>query len=525
MRKHLLPLALVCCMVFATTSQALAENVLKWSSKGDSVTYDPHSANMGSTYCLLRQTYENLVMFDSEMKRRPALATSWKNLDPLTWEFKLRQGVTFHNGDSFTANDVIFSIKRAQGPGSDIKKGVETVEKVVAVDDYTVKIITKEPNPLLPEMLAMVYFMSEKWCKEHDCLQATSWKGKEESYAVRHANGTGPFILVSREPEMKTVWEKNPKWWGLKDCPVDIDKMVFTPIVNDSTRVAAMLSGEIDFLLDPPLQDLPRLEKNAKIKLKNTTQLRTIFLGMDQFSDQLRSCNIKGKNPFKDVRVRKAMHMAINVNAIQNKVMRGLSMPANVIVPPGINGYPQDLDKARPDYNPKAAKKLLAEAGYPDGFEVTLDCPNNRYINDEKIAQAVVGMLGKIGIRINLSSQSKTLHMPKITERRTDFYMLGWGYSYPDAHNNFIYLLDSKSNWNGGHISIPKVDELIAGMAKEMDKTKRDAMIREVFEIMVDQQLYLPLHHQVIVWAMNKKFDLPMEPRSRPLFCFGRFVK
>lgn len=523
--KRFVKLAVLFFVVFALVSPVKAENVLRWSSKGDSVTFDPHSANMGSTYCIIRQTYENLVMFDYDMKPRPALAVSWKIVNPTTWEFKLRQGVKFHDGRPFTAEDVAFSIERAKGPGSDIKQGVETVKEVKVIDDYTVQVITKEPNPLLPEMLAMVYFMSKGWCEEHGVVQATSWKGKEESYAVRHANGTGPFILESREPDMKTVWRKNPDWWRLKDCPVDIDKMVYTPIVNDSTRVAAMLSGELDFLLDPPLQDLPRLKKNKDIKVKNTTQLRTIFLGMDVSSDELRSCSVKEKNPLEDVRVRKAMYLAIDIEGIHKKVMRNLSMPANIIVPPGINGYPEDLDKARPACDPEAAKKLLAEAGYPDGFEITLDCPNNRYINDEKICQAVVGMLGKIGIIVNLSSQSKTLHMPKITEHKTDFYMLGWGYSYPDAHNCFMYLLDSKSNWNGGGIAMPRVDELIAGMAQEMDKAKRDAMIREIFEISVDQQLYLPLHHQVIIWAMNKKFDIPMEPRDRPLFCYGRFVK
>ena len=525
MPRSYLKMAVLLFVLFAMAVPAKAENVLRWSSKGDSVTFDPHSANMGSTYCIVRQTYENLAMFDPEMKLRPALAVSWKILNPTTWEFKLRKGVKFHDGRPFTSADVVFSIGRAQGPGSDIKKGVDTIKEVKAIDDYTVHVITKEPNPLLPEMLAMVYFMSKGWCEEHKSAQATSWAGKEESYAVRHANGTGPFILVSREPNMKTVWRKNPNWWGLKERPVDIDKMIYTPISNDSTRVAAMLSGELDFLLDPPLQDLPRLKRNKNIKVTSTSQLRTIFLGMDVSRDELRSSNIKGKNPFKDVRVRKAMYMAIDINGIHKKVMRNLSLPANIIVPPGINGYPADLDKARPAYDPEGAKKLLTEAGYPNGFEVTLDTPNNRYINDEKISQAVVGMLGKIGIKVNLSSQSKTLHMPKITKHNTDFYMLGWGYSYPDAHNCFMYLLDSKSNWNGGKISVPRVDALITGMAQEMDKTKRDAMIREVFEISVNQQLYLPLHHQVIVWAMNKKFDIPMEPRSRPLFSYGRFVK
>jgi peptide/nickel transport system substrate-binding protein len=332
-------------------------------------------------------------------------------------------------------------------------------------------------------------------------------------------------MLQSREPDIKTVLVKNPNWWGLKEYPHNIDRIVYTPITNAATRVAAMLSGELDFLLDPPLQDLPRLEKNPDIKLQQTPQLRSIFYGLEQRNDELRSSNIKGKNPLKDVRVRRAMNMAIDVESIKKKVMRGLSVPANIIVPPGIHGYPEDLDKARPPYDVEKAKKLLAEAGYPDGFEINLDCPNDRYNNDEKICQATVGMLGKIGIKVNLVSQPKTLHFPKITTRNTDFYMLGWGYAYPDAHFNFVNMMHSESAWNGGGITIPRVDELTDAMAKEMDTAKRDAMIREVFEITTDQQVFLALHHQVIVWALGKKFEMPMEPRDEPRFCWGRFVE
>ncbi len=522
MKRNILKISIVFFLAFALATPAMAENVFRWASQGDAVTFDPHSANMSPTFLQLKQVYEPLVSFSANIEKEPYLAESWGLVNPTTWEFKLRRGVTFHDGTPFTAEDVVFSINRAKGPGSDVKEPLKTVKEIEIIDDYTVKIITDGPNPLLPDFLTQFFIMSKKWSEKHGVTKATSWKGKEESYAVRHANGTGAFILQSREPDIKSVLVKNTNWWGLKQNPHNIDKIIYTPIANAATRVAALLSGEVDFLLDPPLQDLPRIKKNPNLKLQQTPQLRTIFYGLEQRLDELRSSNIKGKNPFKDVRVRKAMHMAIDIKGIQKKVMRGFSVPANIIVPPGIYGYPEDLDKARPPYDLEKARKLMAEAGYPDGFEVNLDCPNNRYNNDEKICQATVGMLGKIGIKVNLVAQPKSLHFPKLTTRKTDFYMLGWGYAYPDAHFNFVWMMHSDSTWNGGGITNPRVDELIDAMAKEIDKKKRDAMIREVFEITTNEQVYLPLHHQVIVWGMSKKIEIPMEPRDEPQFAWAR---
>ena len=525
MKRNILMLTVIFILAFTLTSPAMAENVFRWASQGDAVTFDPHSANMSPTFLQLKQVYEPLVSYDWKIDKEPYLAESWRLVDPTTWEFKLRRGVTFHDGTPFTAEDVIFSINRAKGPGSDVKEPLKTVKDMTIIDDYTVRVITNGPNPLLPDFLTQFFIVSKKWCEKHGVTQATSWKGKEESYAVRHANGTGAFMLQLRDPDIKSVLVKNPNWWGLEKHPHNIDKIIYTPIANAATRVAALLSGEVDYLLDPPLQDLPRIEKEPNLKTQQTPQLRTIFFGLEQRLDELRSSNIKGKNPFQDPRVRQAMHMAIDIKGIQKKVMRGLSVPANIIVPPGIYGYPADLDKARPPYNVEKAKKLLAEAGYPDGFEVSLDCPNNRYNNDEKICQASVGMLGKIGIKVNLVAQPKSLHFPKITNHKTDFYMLGWGYAYPDAHFNFVNMMHSESAWNGGGITNPRIDELIDAMAMEIDQQKRDAMIREVFEITTNEQVYLPLHHQVIVWGMSKNIEMPMEPRDEPQFCWTRILK
>jgi peptide/nickel transport system substrate-binding protein len=522
MRNVILKGIFVVFLACVMTTPVIAENVLRWASQGDPLTYDPHSANESPTIGASTQVYEALVNRNWNLEKEPSLAVSWEIVNPTTWEFKLRKGVTFHDGTPFTAEDVAFTVKRANGETSDFKNYIKSVVETKILDDYTIQLITSGPNPILADQLTYVFIMSKKWCEKNGVTEATSFKDQEETYAVRHANGTGPFMLELREPDIKTILVKNPNWWGLKQNPHNIDKIIYTPIANAATRVAALLSGEVDFLLDPPLQDLDRIKANPNLKIQQTAQIRTIFYGVDQGSAELRSSNIKGKNPFKDPRVRKAMHMAIDINAIHKKVMRSMSVPANVMTPPGVHGYPKDLDEQRPACDPEKAKALLAEAGYPDGFEVSLDCPNNRYNNDERICQATVGMLGKIGIKVNLVAQPKTLHFPKITGRKTDFYMLGWGVATLDSHYVFTYLLDSEGPWNGSNYSNPRVDELTRAMEVEMDLTKRDKMIRETWEIITDEQVYIPLHHQVIAWGMNKRLEMPMEPNDQPQFRWAR---
>jgi peptide/nickel transport system substrate-binding protein len=509
-------------LVFAVATPAVAENVLRWASQGDALTYDPHSANESPTIGASQQVYEPLVTRNEHYEKVPCLAESWKLINPTTWEFKLRKGVTFHDGTPFTAEDVAFTIKRVKGPTSEFRNYITTITGTKVIDDHTIQILTSGPDPILLNELTVIFMMSKKWCEKNNVTEAQNFKDKQETYTVRHENGTGPFMLQLREPDIRTVLVKNPKWWNLKQYPHNIDKIIYTPIANPATRVAALLSGEVDFLLDPPLQDLDRLRKAPNLKVDQIAQNRSIFLGVDQGSNELRASNIKGKNPFKDKRVRQAMHLAIDINAIQKVIMRGLSVPANTICPPMVHGYPAALDKQRPACDPVKAKQLLAEAGYPNGFEVKLDVPNNRYINDEKIGQAVVGMLGKAGIKVNLDSQPKTLHFPKITNKTSDFYMLGWGVATVDSHYVFTYLLIADGPWNGSKYSTPRIEELTKAMNVEMDQAKRDAMIAEAWKIVTDDVIYIPLHHQVIVWAMNKRLEMPMQPDDQPQFSWAR---
>ena len=496
---------------------ANAENTLRWASQGDALTFDPHSQNEGPTNAANLQVYEPLITRTHKLELEPALATEWKVVNPTTWEFTLRQGVKFHDGADFTAEDVVFTFERAKHEVSDFKGYITSVAEVKAIDDYTVHIITDGPNPILPNQLTQIGIVDKGWAEANNVTKPQDFKGGEETYAVRNANGTGAFKLELREPDVRTITVKNNDWWGLEKYNHNIDKIIYTPIANQATRVSALLSGELDFVLDPPLQDLQRIESTAGLKVVSVNQIRTIFLGMDQGVAELRSSSVKGKNPLADKRVRQAMYQSIDINAIQKKVMRGLSIPAGMITSPGVHGYTDKLD-TRLEYDVEAAKQLMADAGYGDGFDIRLDCPNNRYNNDEAICQAVVGMLGKIGVKVNLEAIPKSLHFPKIQNRETDFYMLGWGVPTLDSHYVFHYLFQSDGPWNATGFNNARIDELAHAMEVETDLAKRDGMIEEVWDAANGDIVYLPLHHQVIAWGMSDKLDLPIVANDSPRF-------
>lgn len=523
MRSVLLGGAALLALSIGTVSEALAKNTLRWASQGDALTMDPHAQNEGPTNTMGQQIYEPLINRNPELELVPSLATEWKAVEPTVWEFKLRPGVKFHDGADLDAEDVVFSINRARSETSDFKGYLTSVTEVLATDAGTVRIVTgKGPNPILPNQLTEVHIMDKGWAEKHNVTKPQNFKGGEETHAVRNANGTGPFRLVRREPDVRTVLEKNPNWWGLAQEPHNVDEIVYTPIKNDATRVAALLSGELDFVLDPPLQDIERLKKTPGLKVLQTPQIRAIFLGMDIARPELRASNVKGKNPFADRRVREAIYRAIDMDAIHTKVMRGLSANAGIITSPGVHGYTKELDQRLP-FDLAKAKALLAEAGYPDGFEVTLSCPNDRYINDEAICQAITGMLGRAGIKVNLRAQTKSIHFQELQNKQQDFYMLGWGVPTLDSHYVFNFLYKTGGGWNHTGYSNPRIDELTAAMETTIDLAKRDALIAEAWKIVKEDMVYIPLHHQVITWVLRDKIEMPIEPQDSPQFAWARF--
>lgn len=500
---------------------------LRWASQGDALTMDPHAQNEGPTTAMNNHVYEGLISRDPKLAKVPGLATSWKPIAADTWEFKLRPDVKFSDGTPLTADDVVFSYNRALAPTSDFRSYISSIKEVKAIDPMTVQIVTNGPNPILPDYTTSIMIMSKAWSEKHNVTKPQSYKDKEETYAVRNAMGTGPYILKQRDPDVRTVMTKNPTYWGAKEFPDYPDELVYTPIKEPATRVAALISGQVDFVLDAPLQDIARIKQTAGLKTEETAQVRSIFLGLDMGSAELKYSDVKGKNPFADKRVRQAMYQAIDVNAIKAKVMRNFSAPAGLITSPGVHGHTPALD-GRLKYDVAAARKLMAEAGYPNGFSVTLDCPNDRYNNDEQICQAVTGMLAQIGIKVDLQARSKTLHFPKLQKKDSSFFLLGWGVPTLDSHYVFTFLYQTSDaakkvgSWNFTGYSNAKLDELADGMLKEVDQAKRDKMIADAWAQVVADMPYLPLHHQLIVWAMSDKVTMPIFANDSPNFKYGK---
>jgi len=500
-----------------------AENTVRWSSQGDALTMDPHAQNEGQTLTMAHQIHQPLIEHNAALQKEPALAREWRLIEPTLWEFDLQQGVYFHDGRPFSADDVVFSFDRARAPTSDMKDVISSVSSVTAIDDRTVHIRTKGPNPILPDQITNILIMSRSWADEYGVTLPQDTASGQETFAVRHTNGTGAFILELREPDVRTILVKNRKWWGLySGHNHNIDRIIYQPIANSATRVAALLSGELDFVSDTPLQDLRRVEATPGLVVKKVPEVRVIFLGLNTSMPELFSSSLKGRNPFSDLRVRLAMNMAVNREAITQRIMRGMAVPAGNIIPPGINGYTKKLDEPI-RFDSDGARRLLAESGYPDGFDLQLDCPNDRYVNDEAICQAVVGMLARVGIRVRLDAKPRTLHFPKLQNNQTDFYMLGWGSATMDAHYHLSFL-GLPNAWNRTGYVNGRLTSLISAMAAETNLMRRNTMIAEASGIIRNAHVYIPLHHQMLAWTMRSYLDLPIQADNQPQFRLARIL-
>jgi peptide/nickel transport system substrate-binding protein len=503
------------------TAVSVEARTLRWARAQDATTLDPHSGNTGPNHVMGHNIYEPLVIRGFDGKLVGALATEWRVLpnDPTVWEFKLRPNVRYHNGNAFTADDVVFSLKRALQPAADMKSLLVSVEDVTKVDDLTVHVKTKGPNPLLVNNLTNLFIMDKEWSEQNNATQVQDLKAKTENFATRNAMGTGPFQLVSREPDQRTVMRRYENYWGKDQIQNDISEIVYRPIPEAATRVAALLSGEVDWVQDLPPQDIERLRTAQGVRVSTGPENRPIFLGMNVGVPELRSSDVKGKNPFAEVRVRQAINTAINREAIQRVVMRGQSQPAGAVASPFINGYTKELD-TWPKYDVAAARKLLADAGYPNGFSTTLHCTNDRYVNDEGICQAVVGMLGQIGIKATLVAQSLRVHFPAIQRGEYDFYLLGWGIPTFDSHYVFNDLYRTKTasagTWNGTGFSDPELDKKIDSLNSEIDPAKRNATIAEIWKQVQANNVYAPIHNQFLAYGMRAEFDIPVDVENTP---------
>lgn len=509
---------LAAVFVAASLAAPAGAQTLRWAAQNDILTMDPHSQNHATTNAILQHAYEGLVRYGPTYQVEPALATKWTFVSPTQVRFELRKGVKFHDGTPFTADDVIFSFGRIKQPQGTMSIYVTGVNEIKKVDDHTVDFILAGPNPVLLRNLTSFFIMSKGWAEKNRTTNVQDYKAKEENFASRNVMGTGPYKITGWQPEQRVTMTLNADWWDKHTS--NVKEVVYTPIKSDATRVAALLSGDVDMLTDLPTQDVARLKTDSKLKVVEGPEVRTIFLAPDVGSPELKHSSVKGKNPFADKRVRQAMSMAIDRAAIQRNIMRGLSIPAGIMVAPGVNGHTADIDVPT-KVDIEGAKKLMAEAGYPEGFEVRLNCPNNRYVNDEEICQAIVAMWSRIGIKASLLAENMATFSQKFQNFDSSIYMLGWGVATYDAQYTIQSLVRTRAtgadgNFNFSKISDPVVDRLNDQMKTETDVAKRNAMIREALLRIKDEVLLIPLHHQMRPWAMKAGVTTVHRSDDRP---------
>lgn len=510
------------CSLALTTAPALQAQTLRWARSTDATTLDPHAVNNAPNHGLLHQIYEPLLIRLPDGSLQPTLAESWKlTTDPTVWEFRVRKGVKFHDGSALTADDVVFSLQRARAETSDMKSLLVSIAEVRKTDPFTVQIRTAGPNPLLPNSLVSIYVMNHAWARQHKVEQPQSLTAQAETHATRNENGTGPYVLTAREQDSRTVLRRFSDYWGRGQFPLDIEELVYLPIKAPATRVAALLSGEVDFVQDLPVQDVDRLLADKRLRVNQAPENRVIFLGLNVGDSPLKYSDVTDKNPLADARVREAFQLAIDRKAIQTAVMRGQSVPTNTLAPPFVHGYDKAFDVVEKS-DPAKARALLAEAGYPNGFGITLHCTNDRYLNDEAICQAIAGFLARVGVKVNVIARPLAQQSAAMGKLDTDFYIYGWGVPTYDSAYIFDYLVHTRGQagrgaTNATRFSDPALDAQIVALASEADTQRRDATLKQVWEKVQSERFYLPLHSQILSYGMVRQLDIPVSA-SGPVY-------
>ena len=499
--------AVIACLLTPTNTPA-AE--LRIGLSGEVTSLDPHLLASQPNLTVGRHVFESLTDVDPQTRLIPGLAERWHAIDTTTWEFKLRRGVKFHDGSPFTAEDAAFSLTRPlsiKGSPGGFAAYVRAIASTTVVDAHTLRVKTKYPYGALPEDLNSILIVSKKHAQS---------AGPEDFDAGRATVGTGPYKFVRYQRGDRLELARNDQWWGKAPA---WDKVTLRVIPADPSRTASLLSGELDAIEHVPSADINNLNKNNALRVLQITSWRTILLHLDQYRAQPPGVtDLNGKplaaNPFMDQRVRRAISKAINRSAIAERVMEGLAVPAANIVSPGVFGYNSAL-KAEP-YDPEGAKRLLAEAGYPNGFRVTLAGPNNRYINDEQVLQTVAQLLTRVGIQTRVEAAPMSAFLGRVRKEETSFALLGWGSFAADLSLRSLVATPNADKgygaWNWGRYANPKVDALMEQALGTVDRTKREALAREAGTLAMQDLAFIPLHHQVVSWAMRA--NLAYTPRT-----------
>jgi peptide/nickel transport system substrate-binding protein len=493
--------ALILFMGTLFAGQAMAGKSIKIAFDADPVSLDPHVQLSAGMIQYAHMVFDPLIRWNKQGGFDGRLATKWERLDPLTVRFYLRKGVKFHSGNAFTAKDVAWTLARLK-KSQDFKALFDPFVEPVIVDDYTIDIKTSKPYPLVLNMCTYIFPMDSKFYTGTDDkgLPKDAIVKTQYSFANVNESGTGKYQVTFREQGVKMVFTKFPEYW---DNTGNVDEIVLTPIKNDATRVAALLSGDVDFIMPVPPQDYARIKGNSDLKLVTMSGSRIITFQMNQ----------KRRPEFRNKKVRQAMVYAVNNAGIVKKIMKGTATVAGQQAPKGFAGYKEELT---PRYDLNKAKELMKEAGYPDGFSCSMIAPNNRYVKDEQIAQAVAAMLSKIGIKVNLKTMPKAQYWDEFDAQVADIQMIGWHPDTEDSSNytEFLLMCPNKETgfgqYNSGNYCNPKVDELIMQAMEETDLAKRSKLLQEVEQIVYDDAAYIPLHWQNLSWASKK--SLMIEP-------------
>ena len=473
---------------------------LRMATSVDAATLDPHSTNVLFTFLVVQQIYEPLIHRGEDLRLQPGLATRWEQPEPTRWRFHLRPDVRFAGGEAFDAEDVVFSIGRALAPTSNYGIFVDTVLRAEVVDRLTVDIVTRVPDAVIPDKMTRVMIMDRGWSEANRSAVPQNLAQREETHTVRNANGTGPYMIRTREPDQRTIMVRNPLWWGT--AAGNVDEYHHIVLNSDATRVAALLSGEVDFVHVVPVQDVARIRGNARLRVLEGQENRTVWLAFRQDTPELAGSDTPGRNPFRDLRVRQAVAHAIDVEALRRATLRGQGVPTGSMWTQFVNGWDQATD-ARLPLDRARARALLTEAGYPNGFTVPLDCPVGTY---DEACQAIAAMLSQVGIRVRLNLMPNNLFTQHIRRSESSFYALSWGVPTFDASYTLRAIMATRSllgpaSWNMGGWSSPEFDAMLGRLDQELNPEARRALMAQMHRLHNADLGHVPLYHMMIPWA------------------------